>query len=375
MISSLYIHIPFCQKKCIYCDFFSVPLDEALAMKYIGGIIAELGLRRDSMGKLETVYIGGGTPTIIPALSIVLLMKKIKDVIGSAAGAEITIEGNPGTVTREAIQAYVDSGINRFSLGIQSFDNDELKLLGRIHTLEDTLKALALARQAGMGNISIDLIYGIPGQNAEGWARNVSAAVEIMPEHISAYELTPEKGTRLYEAIRGKEMEKPAEEAIVGMYYHLIDRLTDAGYRHYEISNFARPGFECRHNLNYWDRGEYIGAGAAAHSFIGNKRVNNVADISRYIELIKAGELPIDREIEISRDDAIKESVFLGLRKTEGIDIQMFRDGFGIDIAEASLSLMDAGLLTYDGSHLRLTRPGIVVSNEVIVRLLEKMGL
>ncbi len=375
MINSLYIHIPFCVKKCIYCDFFSVPYDEGLALRYIGAVIDELKLRRDSLNGLQTIYIGGGTPTVMPALAVIGLLKRIKDSLSLSPSAEITIEANPGTIRKETVRALVDSGVNRFSIGVQSFDDNELKLLGRIHSFEDTLKAVATVRDAGIQNLSIDLIYGIPGQTAENWSRSVAMALEILPEHISAYELTPEKGTPLYGLIEKKKIDKPDEETVIEMYYHTIDRLAEAGYHHYEISNFAKPGFECRHNLNYWNRGEYLGIGAGAHSFIGDRRIRNTTDIRRYLETLDTGDLPFEESIEISCEDAIKESIFLGLRKTEGLNINEFEENLGIDIVKAADTLMNEGLLVSNGNRLGLTRKGIVVSNSVIAELFRKLSV
>ena len=198
---SLYIHVPFCVRKCIYCDFFSVPYNEALAMAYMNAVIKELEMTRGETSTLETVYIGGGTPTTIPVRSLVMLMKRISDLFEVAGNAEITIEANPGTIDKGTAKALRDAGLNRFSIGAQSFDNDELRLLGRIHTFEDTTRAVAAVRHSGAANISVDLIYGIPGQTHDNWLRTVDAAVELSPEHISAYELTPERGTPLYELI------------------------------------------------------------------------------------------------------------------------------------------------------------------------------
>lgn len=375
MVNYLYIHIPFCITKCIYCDFFSVPYDEGLALRYIGSVIKELDFRRDSLNDLKTVYIGGGTPTVIPTLALIRLLKKIRDSFTLAPDAEVTVEANPGTINREKVKALSDSGMNRLSIGVQSFDDKELKFLGRIHTFADALKAIAAVREAAIRNLSIDLIYGIPGQTLEAWTHNVAKASELSPEHISAYELTPEKGTPLYGFISRKEIEKPDEETIIQMYYRAVDTFTEAGYRHYEISNFAKPGFECRHNLNYWDRGEYVGLGAGAHSFIGDRRIRNVGNVGKYIEMTDGGALPVDESIEVSGEDAIKEFIFLGLRKTEGLDIRMFKEDLAIDVLEASEELIEEGLLESDGVHVKLTRKGIVVSNAVIRKLFEKLSI
>jgi oxygen-independent coproporphyrinogen-3 oxidase len=375
MMNSLYIHIPFCLKKCIYCDFLSVPYDEKLVPGYMTALLNELDLRKELAGELRTVYIGGGTPTTVPTPALGSLLRKIKETFPVAADAEITIEANPGTIDKEKIVALAGSGVNRFSMGVQSFDDETLKLLGRIHTPEDVLRAVSAMHRADVANLSLDLIYGIPGQTAEDWARNVNMALELSPEHISAYELTPEGGTPLCDLLQEGTLSKPGEETIVGMYYDAIERLTAAGYGHYEISNFARPGFECRHNLNYWDRGQYLGVGAGAHSFIGEKRTRNTGDIGRYIALLGKEELAIEESTEVSCEEAIKEFVFLGLRKTEGLSIRAFNEDLGIDIVKASQDLIEGGLLIADRDHVRLTRKGLVVSNSVITELFERLEL
>jgi len=375
MVNSLYIHIPFCMKKCIYCDFLSVPYDKAVAMDYINAVVKELEFRRESAGVLKTAYIGGGTPTTIPTLPLIRLLRTIRDMVGITPDAELTIEANPGTVTGEMISALSESGINRLSMGIQSFNDNELKLLGRIHDFSEALKSIAAARHAGITNLSIDLIYGIPGQTLQSWTKTVSTAMKISPEHISAYELTPEKNTPLHELISTGKLEKPDEETILGMYSHAMDRFGEAGYSHYEISNFSKPGFQCRHNLNYWNRGQYLGIGAGAHSFIGDKRIRNTGDILEYMALVSQGNLPEEEVLEISRVDAVKESIFLGLRKKEGLDIREFREHLDIDLMKISDRLIREGLLISDSTHLALTQKGIVISNTVITELFTLLGL
>lgn len=375
MINSLYVHIPFCMKKCIYCDFLSVAYDEALAMDYINAVLKELELRRDTGEVLKTVYIGGGTPTTIPTPALIRLLKTIRDVFGITPDAELTIEANPGTVTREMLSALSGSGITRLSMGVQSFNDKELKLLGRIHDFSEALKSIAAARHAGITNLSMDLIYGIPGQTLQSWTQTVSKAIEISPQHISSYELTPEKDTPLHELISTGNLEKPDEDTIIMMYSYATDRLGEAGYSHYEISNYAKPGFQCIHNLNYWNRGQYLGIGAGAHSFIADRRIRNTGDIRTYMEQVTQGDLPEAEVIEISCEDAIKESIFLGLRKTEGLDINEFREDLNVDILKISDRLIQEGLLTSDGTHVTLTRKGIVVSNTVITELFSLLEL
>jgi oxygen-independent coproporphyrinogen III oxidase len=367
---SLYIHIPFCARKCVYCDFYSIPYDESLAHSYVTSLIGELELVKEDAGELKTVYLGGGTPTTVSTLALIRLLRKIRELFVIASDAEISIEANPGTITRESVEALVGAGISRMSIGLQSFDDNELKALGRIYDVQEALKAVAVARIGGIANLGIDLMYGLPGQTLERWSEHVSKATEIYPEHISAYELTLEKGTPLWKAASKGDVRKPDEDAIVSMYDLTVDRLTEAGYRHYEISNFARRGFDCRHNLNYWNRGDYLGVGAGAHSFISRRRRKNVSDVEKYISMLKRTTLPVEDETVISPEDALRELIFLGLRKTEGIGIETAKSQFGVDLQALSTPLVVDGFLDIEHGRIRLTRKGITVSNSIISSIL-----
>ncbi|MFN3480417.1 MAG: radical SAM family heme chaperone HemW [Thermodesulfovibrionales bacterium] len=373
-VSYLYIHIPFCLRKCLYCDFLSIPFDQSVEEKYIDTLIKEIELKRHNLGRLKTIYIGGGTPTVLSINGLYRLCQKLKDIPWSE-DIEITIEANPGTIDSQKIRTLKEFGVNRFSLGIQSFIDRELELLGRIHNSCEGIRAIKLIKDESVKNLSIDLIYGIPGQSITDWQYNLSRAIEYSPEHISTYELTPEKETPLYDLITEGRFKKPDEDRIIDMYYHTIERLNGAGYIHYEISNFAKDGFQCRHNLNYWDRGEYIGVGAGAHSFEDEIRRVNLRDVRRYIDTVKKGLSPYEEETVISKTEALKEYLFLGLRKREGIDAGAIKERFKIDIITASSDLISNGLLEVKGDSLRLTSRGITLSNLIIVRLFETLGL
>jgi len=388
MAEFLYIHIPFCIKKCIYCDFLSVPYDESYAKEYVDALCRELVLKKDSAGALKTIYIGGGTPSVLPEKCFKQLFECLRNNFNFSSSAEITIEANPGTINESKMLTLISLGVNRLSIGVQSFNDNELKLLGRIHTSDDAVRAIELIKDAGTRNFSIDLIYGIPMQTMDSWKQTIEKALSFSPTHISAYELTPEKGTPLYEMIEpapplhsplGKGghrgvIKMPDEELVLDMYGYAIDYLASSGYEHYEISNFALIGFECIHNLNYWDRGEYIGVGAGAHSFIRGFRFKNTDDIKRYIKDLDKGIVPEIESIEINREDAIKEFIFLGLRKTEGISLVQ-AEKLGLNIAKTCRELIDEGYLAIKNNHLRLTRKGIVISNEIAVRIFEKLKL
>lgn len=373
-VKSLYIHIPFCIRKCLYCDFFSIPFDQSITEEYIHALLIEIDIRSKDLYELETIYIGGGTPTVVTVQEFEKLFKGLKGIPWSK-DIEITIEANPSTISREKIRSLMDQGVNRFSLGIQSFIDRDLKVLGRIHTSLEGMRAIEVMKKEGVKNLSIDLIYGIPGQSMKEWQFNLSKTIEYQPEHLSTYELTPERGTPIYDLIAEGGLKKPDDDTILNMYRRAIEDLTSAGYVHYEISNFAIRGFQCRHNLNYWDRGEYIGVGAGAHSFEDNKRKVNIRDVRRYIDALKGGSLLFEEEIEVTPEEALKEQIFLGLRKTDGISRNLLKERFQINAIPDLSDFEREGLLKIRDDHIRLTRKGIIVSNSLIVKLFEILGL
>lgn len=367
MTHYLYLHFPFCVSKCRYCDFYSVPFDKGITPAYVAALRKEMALKAHAARGLEGLYLGGGTPSLLSGPELASLMKDVAERYGFAAGAEITLEANPGTVSKEKLEAFRAAGINRLSIGIQSLDDRELRLLGRCHTATEGSAAVEAAREAGFDNLSLDLLYGIPGQSREGWRRTLAEVIALRPEHISAYELTPEEGTPLFESIRKGETAMPGEEEGTALYYQAIDTLAAAGYEQYEISNFSLPGFRCRHNLNYWNRGAYLGIGAAAHSFDGTVRTANARSVHAYLERLTEGELPVEEETAIDGAASAKERIFLGLRKTEGIDLDA---GAQIN-RKAAEELLLRGLIELSGHRLRLTRKGLVLSSEVMLRLME----
>ena len=389
----LYIHIPFCIKKCLYCDFFSVPYNAKTAVNYTDALCKELSLKKDFAQSLKAIYIGGGTPSLLPDECFMKLFQCLRNNYHFSPDIEITVETNPGTISESKMQTMLDAGANRFSIGVQSFQDDELKFLGRIHNSGDATRTSEALIKHGIENFSIDLMYGITGQTMESWKASLRNAVELSPTHISTYELTLEENTPLYKLIISPPLVKggkggfsgnidlPDEEIVLDMYNHTIDYLAGHGYKHYEISNFALPGFKCSHNLNYWNRGEYIGAGAGSHSFVNGVRAKNIADVNKYIDSLNIGIIPETESFMITRAESLKEIIFLGLRKTEGINA---KDNPSSTIAdrEALKKLIDAsgemiceGYLELNEDYLRLTRKGIVISNTIIVKLFEKLGL
>lgn len=380
MADSIYIHIPFCIKKCIYCDFFSVPYDESTAYAYACALCKELFLKKHLVGKLKSVYIGGGTPSLLPGECFRQIFSCLKDNYELSPGTEVTVEANPGTLSESKIYLLLCLGVNRLSIGVQSFNNEELKVLGRIHTSEEALRSIELIGEAGLRNFSIDLIYGIPAQSFNSWCESLSKAAECSPAHISTYELTPEKGTILFDLISNpplhtvSNLKMPPEDSILDMYNYTIASMANNGYEHYEISNFAKPGFQCIHNLNYWNRGEYIGAGAGAHSFINGLRSRNVEDIHTYINQLSRGVIPEEDKIYLTLQDSLREWIFLGLRKTQGISIKHAQNE-GLDILLACREMIDSGHIEVRDDAFRLTRKGVVISNTIIAKLFQNLDL
>jgi len=379
MVSSLYIHIPFCIKRCTYCDFVSGSYDAGKVNNYLVALKKEIsGI--PAVHLLETVYIGGGTPSALSSNALSDLMNHVVNHFEFATDYEATIEANPGTLDREMLTALKTAGINRLSIGVQSFHNEELAVLGRIHSCDEAGQAATLARDAGFENVGIDLIYGIPGQTLDAWKSTLEQAVYLSPQHISTYELTVEEGTELAGVLkplqRGSALSLLEEEIIIEMYKYTIDYLTSSGYVHYEISNFARPEFLCRHNLNYWDRGEYCGAGLGAHSCIGNRRFYNTANVDEYVKTVSENRDAITESELINKEKALSEAIFLGLRKTAGINLKAVSKALKTDIESRYLNvihgLQQAGLVDFDAEtrHLRLTDKGILLSNEVFARFL-----
>lgn len=370
----LYIHIPFCLRKCLYCDFLSVPYDPSLAGDYLNALCRELEIEKDNAGVLRAVYIGGGTPSTLSENQFMKLLGCVQSNYVLSPDAEITVEANPGSLDKRKIAALASSGVNRLSLGVQSFHDSELKTLGRIHSADEARRSLARFHEAGIPNYSIDLIYGIPGQHIDTWAGSLEEAVRFSPLHISAYELTPEQNTPFVRLLESGRLAMPDDDLILSMYDRAIEYLGSFGYTHYEISNYSIAGSECRHNLNYWDRGEYLGAGAGAHSFLNGTRSRNTGDIQQYIDNLSRGNIPGRESYRIAPADSLREYLFLGLRKKQGISLS--KAGiFSEDIPALCRDLIDEGFLAVSGDTLRLTSKGFPVSNAVIVKLFGIFGL
>ncbi len=357
----LYIHIPFCISKCRYCDFLSAPSCSKERLDYVESLCEKIR-SYDEFAKayrVVSIFVGGGTPSILDAEQMEEIFKSIKETFVLSKDAEITIEMNPGTVTEEKLSSYKMCGVNRLSIGLQSANDVELKVLGRIHTYDEFLKTYELARKAGFENINIDLMSAIPFQTSESYKETLEKVTALNPEHISAYSLIIEEGTPFYERYgEGKhDDELPSEEEERQMYYDTKEILALSGYHRYEISNYAKPGCECRHNLGYWDRTEYLGIGDGAASLVRNCRWTQ-------------GEEPI----ELSKKEQMEEFMFLGLRKMEGVSSQRFFEEFGVLMREVFGDVIDEmiskRLLEEVDGFIRLTEAGIDVSNYVMSEFL-----
>lgn len=358
----------------MYCDFLSVTYSESLATVYVDALCKELVLKSDGADRLETVYIGGGTPSMLSEECFIKLFQFMKRHFSFSSRPEITVEINPGTLDRSKSDMLRALGINRISIGAQSFDDGELASLGRSHRSSDTLTAINLLRASGFENISIDLIYGIPMQTLRGWKKTIAKATELSLSHVSAYELTPAMNTKLYDHIKANLIALPDEQNILDMYHYTIERLTASRFQHYEISNFAMPDFRCAHNLNYWDRGQYAGIGAGAHSFLSGTRFKNTDNIRSYITCITSGTIPQSESAELNKSEHLKEHIFLGLRKREGLNIR----GINLSdypVVEACSEFFDSGFMEMDMDSIRLTGKGLPVANTIIVRIIEKLDL
>ena len=371
---SLYIHIPFCRRKCNYCSFVSYGGHEADIPAYVASLKQELAFRAG--GELiRSIYFGGGTPSLLSSARVDDILSTIRSLFAVNKDAEITIEANPGTVDARYLADIRAAGINRLSLGVQSFDDNELALLGRIHTAAEAREAVKLARNAGFANLNLDLIYGLPGQNLAGWQNTLKQAIGLSPEHISLYALTLEEDAPLFQTIGRGDLPALDTDLTADMYELAEDMLGKYGYRHYEISNWSKPGFECRHNLVYWHNLPYIGAGVAAHSCIDGRRLANTSDLDTYLNAFSRNKPPMHELDEaIGPELQLSETVILGLRLSEGIGTDYIKNHFGIDLFKRYGSeieeLSDLGLVECTDRCIRLTSRGRLLGNEVFWRFL-----
>lgn len=372
MIKSAYLHIPFCEHICHYCDFNKVflqgqPVDEYLRMMKRE---MELQLAKYPTNKLDTVFVGGGTPTSLDEKQLTFLCEAINETLPfDSKQAEYTFEANPGDLSREKLEILYQAGVNRLSFGVQSFNDELLKRIGRTHRASEVYETIQLAQDVGFTNITIDLIYGLPGQTMEDFEDTLTKALALQLPHYSSYSLIVEPKTVFYNQMRKGTLNLPPQELEASMYERLMEEMERHGLHQYEISNFARPGFESKHNLTYWNNVEYYGIGAGAHGYTGGKRVANHGPVKKYITPLLEGQLPVLDEHTVPLYENMEEEMFLGLRKTKGVSLETFKEKFSVEMKEVFgkelEDQIEKGLLKLDGGFISLTERGKLLGNEV----------
>lgn len=369
--SSLYIHIPFCATKCYYCAFNTYAFHKEQADNYLDALQAEMGLYRSDSQRLMTVFIGGGTPSILSASALARLFADLRSCFQVRDDAEITVECNPGTVDQQKLGVMRSAGVNRLSFGVQAMDDTTLGQIGRIHTVSETIHSYQLARELGFENINLDLIFALPNQTVHEWQYSLDEVVALGPDHISAYNLMLEEGTDFYESWQAGKLQRLSDEIEAEMYNITIETLISHGYEHYEISNFAKPHCAAKHNLVYWDNESYVGLGPGACGYIDGIRYSNIRGVQDYIDCLAQGKKPIADSEKLTGRDEKAETIILGLRKQKGIWETDYQRRFGESIKVEFSNVLDKwiglNLLEWKNEHLRLTKQGLFVANEVFV--------
>ena len=374
MMQGLYIHIPYCKSKCIYCDFYSTPQVETME-QYVHALLCEARLRKGEIKDdfVTTLYLGGGTPSMLPLNLLDSLVAGIGDVFDLSQVKEFTIEVNPDDVTRVYIEKLRQLGVNRVSMGVQCFNDDELRAINRRHTAQQAIDAVHAIKEAGITNVSIDLIYGLPGQTLDTWKSNVEQAIALDVQHISAYNLSYEQGTRLWVMREQGRVSEVSDEDCIAMHNTLVAMLKDADFEHYEISNFARPGYRSRHNSSYWDFTPYLGLGAAAHSFDGTTRRYNPSSVKQYINTLCHG-TPAFIEENLEWWERYDEEVMVRLRTSDGLDTSLIAKHYGDaardNLCEQAQHFIELGMLRLNGDTLILTPSGVMMSDAIIRNLM-----
>ena len=378
------MQVPFCQTKCTYCNFHTGVFSRDLYTPYVEAVCREVaeyprllqesGIAEVPHAVVDTVYFGGGTPSLLDPKGLAGILDAMRAGF-ECKFEEVTLEADPETITREKAAAWRVAGFNRISMGVQSFQDTELKAAGRMHRREDVSRATDVLREAGFHNISFDLIAGLPHQTHDGWDESVARLLALTPEHVSIYLMEIDESSRLgLEVLTGgtrySASALPDDDSMAAFYERACARLSEAGYLHYEISNWGLPGFESRHNLKYWQRQPYCGFGAGAHSFNGRQRWANAHDPAGYVAAISQGKFSIEQLADVSRDDALEEELFLGLRQLAGIDLARIESEYNANLQPRVEELRAQGLVEWDGTRLRLAPDRLTVSNEVFVNLL-----
>lgn len=374
----LYIHIPFCIQKCGYCDFLSAPATKQVQNAYMEALLDEIRSADVTDNIITSVFIGGGTPSVVDSAWIPRLLDTVRLKFPLSGDAEISMEVNPGTVNRESLEHYRKAGVNRLSIGCQSADDGELTRIGRIHSFSQFLDTYRWAREAGFTNVNVDLMSALPDQRMEDWERTLEKILSLdpMPEHISAYSLIVEEGAAFYEQYKAGQLVLPDEDAERGMYWKTAEILQNAGYEHYEISNYARNGYICRHNCGYWQRVDYLGFGIGAASLYQNIRFRNTDSLTEYLEALAHGNMLERLDVQkLSVEEQMAETFILGLRMMEGVDLQEFKETYGKTAEEVYGDVIrksiDEGLLERRGSRQVLTKRGVDISNYVMAKFLK----
>ncbi len=362
--SSLYVHVPFCIKKCKYCSFYSLRHNEDLEKLYIKAILKEMEITKDFPHFLKTIYIGGGTPSCLSIDSLNSLLSDLTKNFKTARDVEFSVEINPKTIDKEKIGLMKACGVNRLSIGVQSFNDKELLFLGRIHNSDEAARTVEVVYKEGFENISIDLIYGIPGQTLKSWQETLKQAVSLPVKHVSVYELSLEENTLLGKELNAGKISLPLQDDVAFMYEFASDFLKENGFKKYEISNFARRGFECKHNISYWLRKPYLGLGPSAHSFFDKKRFHNPPDLFIYASFFIDGKAGWVFDYSVDKVEELKEKIFLGLRMTKGITIKKKC------LLEFLKDFEKEKLLTISGNRVKLTLKGMLLSNEIFAQVL-----
>jgi oxygen-independent coproporphyrinogen III oxidase len=372
-LAGIYIHIPFCATRCHYCNFATGGYESALAQRYVAAVATEIertaATMSSTMRAVDTIYFGGGTPTMLSIEQLAHLIELCRTTFDLLPQAEITTEANPGSVSQSYLQELRAAGVNRLSFGVQSFADDELQMIGRTHSAADARAALQMARAAGFDNISLDLIAGLPEQKMTTWQRNLDEAFALAPEHLSVYLLELYKDAPLLHRVERGELRAIDEELTVAMYFALLDEAAQRGYEHYEISNWARPGYESRHNLKYWTGAPYWAFGVSAAGYDGQRRWSNTRNIHEYLTKIESDQSPVAESITLDEDDRQSENLFLRLRLQDGVDLRAHEARFGVKVQERYhdelARLREAGLIEMNDDTLKISRSGTVLANEV----------
>lgn len=378
-MASLYLHIPFCLSKCRYCSFQSIAAGEKLYAPYVAALTLELTRHAEIKGalerspKLSTLFVGGGTPTCLPVGLLQGLIRSAVDLFGAEPHAEISVEANPGTVDAAYLEALLETGVNRLSLGVQSFDNRELQRIGRLHDAQEACSAIKAASMAGFRNINLDLMYGLPGQTPASWRHSLEKGLSFHPQHLSLYQLTIEADTPFFALVANNTLRLPEEDAIVEMDEITTQLCGSAGLLQYETSNYAGDGHQCRHNINYWLNNDYLAAGTAAVSCLYGVRERRIADPAEYIRRIHAQQSVIIETEQLSREGSFRETVIMGLRMVQGVSRRTLYERYALDVQEYYGStvekLLAFGFVELTATHLRITAKGRPLANQIMAEL------